>query len=173
MAGRTADMNVVEWARSYAPFTHTVVKNTRKHKCDFCGESHAGKIVKLRCNANKKDLFACFGCDCLLSLLGKDTTGKLYLEAIIVSAGLIDNAMLKETETEGERLKDAMIQRQTGDIHSVMMKVKLLDQQGKATRWRIIPDLIRQYNERKSLSFRQLEVCTKFIKSCEKESYGG
>jgi len=165
--GRSVDMAVVEWARAYAPFDCTVVKNTRKHKCDFCGEPHAGRIVRMHCRQKDQDLFGCFGCNCLVTLLGDAQCATLHLSAMNQGVGLISDADVKEAQTEGERLRQAMVAKEAGDVHTVMTRVKLLFQQGHGKGWRILPDLIRQYNERKSLSPRQLEVCLKFLKSCE------
>jgi len=166
--GRPVDRAVVQWAMTYAPFSVVVVKNTYKHVCDFCGNPHAKKVARLHSSKANKDLFACLGCESTTLVLEPAVRVKMMSGVFLQSEPLCNDARFKEAEKEAERIGEFQV------VAPDVLKVKIEEVlhhrlKGRGKGWRIIPDLLRQYKERGTLTAKQIAVLDKFNRSCQKE----
>lgn len=166
--GREVDSTVIQWAMGYRPFTPTVVKNTHKHKCDFCGNPHAKKVARLRSTQVDKDLFSCLGCTATSILLDPGSRQKLMAAALIQPDTLCNDARFKEAQNEAERIEEFQV------TPPAVLKTKVEEVEhhlssGRGSGWKIIPDLVSQYKERGTLTVKQIAVLDKFNHSCQKD----
>lgn len=169
---RDADMKMVDYFREkYGPFETKVVKNTRKHQCDFCGNQSAKKVVRTHSKAADKDLFVCFACDALMPLLGEKQCAEVHMAALTVDMGLCESSdpTFQDAINEAQRVQEALApEAPKGDeLKAIVEEAARNMSNGKGGSWKIIPDLLRQYKERRSLSPKQTACLVKFNKSCK------
>ncbi len=166
--GREVDSIVIQWAMGYRPFSPTVIKNTRKHVCDFCGNPHSKKVARLHSTQVDKDLFSCLECNATSILLDPTQRSEMMAAVFLIPESLCNDSRFKEAEKEADRI------REFGVTPPAVLKTKIETVEhwlscGRGKGWKIIPDLIAQYKERGTLTVKQIEVLDKFNKSCQKE----
>ncbi len=167
---------VMYFKEKYGPFTTRVMENNHKHKCDFCGETQAKKIVKAISRV-KKPLFVCFGCPSLDFLLEVEQAADVRysvwggLEKGLSDFGKGDKEFLKGYE-EAQRINKSlsMPKLAPGEIPvALIAKAQNYHKAGFGKGWKIISSLLQQYVDRGSLTTKQLQVVKKFNKSCDQE----
>lgn len=150
----------------------------RMHKCDFCGEKDATKIVRADSTLTDKSLFICLACPALQVLIGQEQADQVMFEGIDYADGLVEFPAGQEEFARAAA--DAMKLQKligtgkiVGSAGTTLEELKVLiattrnyHKAGMGKGWVIIPDLLSQYDKKGRLSEKQIDVLRRHNKAC-------